>query len=338
MVAARAVLRFPGSSSLRLRRGRAAPNPGVGMITRGIVPMLAALLIVGCAGDAETPAPGYGADRDPEGADAPSLPEGLETTSAPGFAEALEAGAVTLRVLYVPSSGFAGLDEGGRLTGVTVEILRRFGDFVEREYGIDVEVAFEREEDWATFYQRVRHSDGGVFGIGNVTITEPRRDELAFSPPYLSNIAILMTHEDVPELTSLDEASDALRGMTALIYPGTLHEERVLALRDDWIPGMETRTIRSNDELVGLVGSGDGYFGFIDVYNYWRAVEAGAPLRRHEVADDDSEEFGVIMPVNSDWAEPMEGFFEAEGGLRSTDWYRELLRTHLGEGLANLLL
>jgi hypothetical protein len=268
----------------------------------------------------------------------PSLPQGLETVSAPRFEEALEAGAVTLKVLYVPSSGFAGFDEGGRLTGVTVEILRRFGHFVASEYGIDVEIAFEREEDWATFYERVRHSDGGVFGIGNVTITEPRRSELAFSPPYLSNIAILMTHEDVPELASLDEASDALRGLTGLLYPGTLHEERILALRTTgsrvWRPGRSDRTTNwwdwSGRAMATSASSTSTTIG--------GRSRRGAPLRRHEVADDDSEEFGVIMPLDSDWTEPMEAFFEAEGGLRSTDWYRDLLRTHLGEGLAALLL
>ncbi len=305
-------------------------------LRRRTAPVLLFFLLAlgaGCGPDAPPP------EATEEGtADPATAPGEVAPLSAPAFAEALEAGEAEIRVLYVRSTGFAGADDTGTLTGVTVEIMREFGRFVAEEYDLEVEVTFEEEPEWATFYRRVMRSEGGVFGIGNVTITEPRREELAFSPPYLSNIAILMTHENVPELGSLEESADVLGSMTGLLYPGTLHETRLLALRDEYLSGLETRTVTTNDELVGLVASGEGYFGFIDIYNYWRALEDGAPLRRHAVADDDSETFGVIMPHGSDWAEPMQRFFERGDGLRNTDWYRDLLRTHLGDELAGLLL
>lgn len=266
-----------------------------------------------------------------------TAPDGIEPLSGPTFAEAREAGEAEIQVLYVASSGFAGTDADGNLTGVTVELLREFGRFVEAEYGIDVSVRFQEEEHWPTFYQRVRYSEGGVFGIGNVTITEPRRAELTFSPPYLDNIAILMTHEDVPELASMEEIAETFGDLTGLMYTGTLHETRMEDLRDRYFPDMPTMTISTNDQLVGAVASGDGYFGYIDVYNYWRAVEQGEPLRRHAVGDDASEQFGIIMPHSSDWSEPMEAFFQRDGGLTGSQWYRDLLEEHLGEALASLL-
>lgn len=62
------------------------------------------------------------------------------------------------------------------------------------------------------------------------------------------------------------------------------------------------------------------------------------PLRRHPVADDQSEEFGVIMPRDSDWRPVMEGFFGEHSGVQESPWYRSLLREHLGDDLATLLL
>jgi hypothetical protein len=177
-----------------------------------------------------------------------------------------------------------------------------------------------------------------VTNTGNVTITEPRREELAFSPPYLSNVATLMTHVDVPELQSIEAIDEAFAGLTGLSYPGTLHEARMDALREEHFPEMETVQVETNDELVSMAASGEGYFGYIDIYNYWRAVEEGAPLRRHPVADDASEEFGVIMPRGSDWAGVMERFFREHDGVQGSDWYRALLREHLGDELAGLLL
>jgi ABC-type amino acid transport substrate-binding protein len=257
--------------------------------------------------------------------------------TGPSLAEARESGEVTLQVLYVTSSGFAYLDADGELTGVTVELTRAFADWLEENEGMAVELEFREEERWAEFYQRVGVSEGGVLGLGNVTITDERRQQLDFSPPYLNNVATLMTHEDVPELDDMEAIGEAFSDLTGLIYPGTLHEARMEELRRTHFPGMDTVVVESNTELVGRVASGEGYFGYIDIYNYWGALEDGASLRRHPVGDDDSETFGVILPRGSEWTPLLTDFMLAEGPIQETAWYRELLAEHLGEDLAGML-
>lgn len=255
----------------------------------------------------------------------------------PTFQETVAAGGGRVTLFYVPSSGFAYRLADGTLTGVTVELLRDFLGWVEENHGVRLEPEWVEEELWADFYQHVRQSSGGVLGVGNVTITEARGEELDFSPPYLDNIAVLVTHENVSELESMASLREAFSGLTALPYPGTLHEARLQALQRDHLPDMPTRPVASNDELVSLLASGEGYFGYIDVYNYWRAREAGRPLRRHPVGDDAGETFGVILPDRSDWTPVIEAFFQAEGGYVNGERFRALLREHLGEGLASLL-
>jgi hypothetical protein len=253
------------------------------------------------------------------------------------FALARETGRAELSFFYVPSSGFAYTDDVGNLTGVTAELLRDFAAFVASRHGIVIEISWYEEPRWADFYAHVRDSQGGVFGVGNVTITDRRREEIAFSPPYLNNVAVLVTHENVPELQNINHMGVAFRGLTALPYPGTLHETRLQDIGDRWLPGMPTRQVASNDELVSLIASGEGYFGYMDIYNYWRARQSGQALRRHAVGDDSSETFGVIMPRTSDWAPVMEEFFRSNRGYADSDRFRELLRVHLGEELAGLL-
>jgi hypothetical protein len=253
------------------------------------------------------------------------------------FAEAERTGRADLAFYFVPSSGFAYRDASGRLTGVTVELLRDFATFVAERREVEVHTRWIEEPRWADFYGYVRDSEGGVFGIGNVTITDARRDELSFSPPYLNNIAVLVTHSRVSELSSMDALGAEFSGLTALPYPGTLHEARLLEAGRRWMPEMTIRPVASNDELVSLLASDGGYFGYIDVYNYWRARQAGAPLRRHAVGDDGSETFGVIMPHGSDWAPLLEEFFRSGGGYIESDRFRGLLRDHLGDELAALL-
>lgn len=245
-------------------------------------------------------------------------------------------GAGTITILYVPTDGFAYRDSDGRLTGVTIEIMQAFARWAGATHGVQLIPVFVDEPDWQTFYGRVRDARGGVFGLGNVTITDARRDELRFSLPYLSNVALLITHEDEPALTSLEEAATAFRGLDAVAFHGTLHETRLRALRDAHLPDAEIRLASSNQEILDVVEAG-GHFAYIDAYNYWRARDAGVPLRHHPPGDDVAEEFGVIMPLNSDWGPVIDAFFREEGELRDASWYRDLLVRHLGEPLTRVL-
>jgi ABC-type amino acid transport substrate-binding protein len=317
------------------------PPPCPPRRARGVAPCLAVAMvaaalstIVACTSQ---PEPGDGAT-----AAAPAVKErppiaAVGRVAAPSLAEAKQWGHARLAFFFVPSGGFAYRDDGGNLTGVTVELLRDFARHAAATHDIALEIAWFEEPLWADFYDYVRDSQGGAFGVGNVTITEARRDELDFSPPYLDNIAVLVTHERVPELGGMPDIATAFAGLTALPYPGTLHEARLDAIRERWITGAPARPVASNDELVALLASDTGYFGYLDVYNYWRARQAGLPLRRHAVGDDASETFGVIMPRDSDWATVMESFFHAGGGYARSDRFRGLLREHLGEELAALL-
>jgi hypothetical protein len=241
-----------------------------------------------------------------------------------------------VRVLYVPAEGFAYRDADGRLTGVTVELVEAFAGWVTARHGVVVTPDFVEEPDWRTFYGRVRDGSGGVFGLGNVTITEDRRAELSFSPAYLSNVAVLITHDAVPELARPDDVPARFAGLSALAFEGTLHETRVRLLRDAHLPDAPLVFARSNDEVVARVGGG-GYFAYIDAYNYWRARERGVPLLRHAAADDAAEEFGIIMPIGSDWSAVLQEFFEQDGGYRTTARYRDMLVRHLGEPLTRML-
>lgn len=261
---------------------------------------------------------------------------GVARDSATSRAAAEQARAARLRVLYVPADGFAYRAEDGSLTGVTVDIMQLFGHWLAAEHDIAAELDFVEESDWRAFYGRVRDASGGVFGLGNVTITEERRTELQFSPPYLSNVAVLITHDSVGEIRQLHEIPTSFATLRGLGFEGTLHERRVRNLRDRHLPQAQLELAASNDEILQRVAGG-GYFAYIDAYNFWRALERGAPLRRHQVADDPAEEFGIIMPLDSDWPPLLQQFFTRGGGLRTTPAYRDILLRHLGEPLTRVL-
>lgn len=242
-----------------------------------------------------------------------------------------------LTVLYVPAEGFAYKNAAGELTGVSIDIMHDFARWAEQHHRLRLQLDFVSETDWQHFYQRIMHADGGVFGLGNVTITKARKQELQFSPPYMNNVAALVSHQDVPEITDWQQFSQHFSALTPLAFTGTLHEVRIRQLRDQHQPNTAIHRVNSNPELLELVASGQ-YYSYVDAYNYWRARQAGMPLRDHPIAAETDETFGFIMPHSNDWAQFLLAFFAADGGYRQTDNYRHIMQRHLGAELAELLL
>ena len=245
-------------------------------------------------------------------------------------------GVASLSVLWVASSGWAEAGAGGHPQGFTIDLMREFAAWLESTQGLKVELQFEQEQDWRVFYERVRMGSGGVFGLGNVTITEPRRLELSFSPPYVRNVAVLITHVDRAEILQPEQMRQALAGLRAMAFAGTLHERRLQTLKDSVWPEMPMDFSGSNQAILDAVAA-DTHFAYIDGYNYLQARDRGAPLRRHPALDDAGESFGIIMPLDNDWQALLAEFFAGGGGLSMQSWYRDSLKRHLGAAIADLM-
>ncbi len=254
------------------------------------------------------------------------------------WAEVLEKGHGTLKALYVPAEGFAYRDEEGTLTGITVELIRDLAAYLNEKHDVALNIAFEKEEDWSVFYRRIVNGGDGLIGFGNVTITEERKNELVFSPPYLNNIASLITNQDVPELNNFEELASTFEGMKALAFEGTLHEKRLKKLVKNHFPGAKLHFATSNDEIVERVSENKTYFAYIDLYNYVRASNRGRPIKRHSIGDDSAEQFGYVMPLGTTWDEVIEQYFMHNAGLTESTRYRHIMEEHLGKDLATLLI
>ncbi|MCC5855050.1 MAG: transporter substrate-binding domain-containing protein [Idiomarina sp.] len=259
----------------------------------------------------------------------------LAEDSGTTLAQARIDGHAEITVLYVPAQGFAYYD-GGALTGVTVEVMQDFVRWVERFHGVQVTVNYQEDTDWSRFYQRIVDSEGGVFGLGNVTITEARKEALQFSPAYMNNVAVLITHNSIDDLDALSDIAEQFSHLTPLAFAGTLHETRIRRLRDRYQSGVSIARASTNDEIIERV-SENTHYSYIDAYNYWRAKDQGVPIKHHSIADDAGETFGIIMPHSNDWTPLLNAFFAADGGYRNTYRYREVLERHLGEALTETL-
>lgn len=263
-------------------------------------------------------------------------PDSNSADSGSYFSEARETGQGRLKVLYVPAPGFAYENEEGQLSGVSIAIMNDFKAWFERYHGVRLQLDFVAENDWGRMYQRVANGNGGLFGLGNVTITEQRRKQVAFSPAYLHNEAVLITPDNVETIEDDESLAAMLTDLQPVAFAGTLHEVRVGELRDQLQGDTPLQRVDTNQAVIDQVVN--GHYSYIDAYNFHRAVEQGASIRHHPAFSVEGERFGVIMPQDNDWQSLLTAFFAAEGGYLKTDRYQQVLQRHLGEEVAATLL
>lgn len=260
-----------------------------------------------------------------------------QSFSGDTWAQAKAKGQGEISLAYVETFGFA-YKEDGKLTGVCVDIMNDFVKFVNDKKGVKLTSKFVGEgESFKGMYDKVKSSSGGVFGLGNVTITEERKKEVKFSPPFISNVAFLVSQNSVPTLAKLEDMPTTFADLTAYTAKGTLNEKRINEMKKKYFPGMNVVLTANSQETLDKLLSDSKGFAYLDLTFYLEATQQRKPLKRHSVGDVSSEKFGFIMPLNSDWLPLMDEFFKADGGYTNSAAYKGILRKHLGETGMKLL-
>jgi putative glutamine transport system substrate-binding protein len=251
-------------------------------------------------------------------------------------AKASKQGKITVTYTHAPK--FAEVKLGER-KGLCFDIMYEFMAYVQAKHGVNLVIDYKNladNKDFDLFLKTVKSSNGGVFGLGDVTITSARKQAYNFGAPYFSNVAILATSNKVPTLSNMANISKEFAGKTIVIQNGTTHEFRANALKKNF-PGLVVETTTGFNEANQKVANDVNYFTYIDFSTYLDVVTKRIPLKRHEVGDEKGEDFGFIMPKNSDWAPIFNEFMAADGGFTKSVAYRKILADNLGSHVLKLM-
>src|SRR5690349_20251385 len=107
------------------------------------------------------------------------------------YAEAQKSKSAAWTFTYTETPSFASKQPNGSIQGLAVEVMKKFAEFVQQTEGIKVTYEFKGKDpaDFKGFLGEVKAGKGGVFGLGNITITEARKKEYNFSPSFIKNIS-----------------------------------------------------------------------------------------------------------------------------------------------------
>jgi len=246
-------------------------------------------------------------------------------------------GAIT--VSYLPVGKFSYKNEEGELTGVEIDIFKFFLNYMKNSYDVSLSVNWvEAEDNFPEFYNSIVEAREGVFGLGTVSILEKRKKDVLFSPPYINNLVVLVTGDAQSDLNSLKSISQEFSGMKGITVPDTNIDELIQDFKTEYWPELQLVQVQSQLEALEMIKNSPGsYFSFIDLSIFWPEKQNGASIKRHPVADQKGNQFGFIIPKNSDWKPLLDEFFNLGNGFRSMPVYRNILIKHLGSNYAKML-
>jgi ABC-type amino acid transport substrate-binding protein len=246
-------------------------------------------------------------------------------------------GEVTITYNY---SGKFIYKNSGELDGLCIKIWDKFVEYVESNHSIALKVNVHQPEDaidFNEFYKSIQNADGGVFGLADVTITQARKNEVKFSPSFFSNVSILLTNKSVADLSNFNNISGEFSGMTLIVQSGTTHEKRAKELKKSSFPSLKIESVNSFRECFEKVNQNANYFTYLDFSSYLTAIEEARDIKRHPAGDKTGEEFGFIMPKNSDWGPIMAEFFNKDGGFTNSTEYKKIVAETLGNHVVAML-
>lgn len=257
---------------------------------------------------------------------------GFSSQGQATYADARNTKTVQLKVHYLQQFPLAYENEQGELTGIEIDLVMAFADWLVRVKGIKASFTFESHESFAKVYDQIKAGNGPMLGLASAAITKERQKEVQFSPPYLRNASVMVSNIDVPTLRAYADMPLAFNNMTAMVMRGTTLEAHLLEVKKKHFEKMRVTYVEHPRDIVKQIANTQNqYFGYVDILTYWAVLkESPANAKIHRAVTLDNQRFGVLLPPGSDWKKAWDEFMEGGFGFAATEAYYNILRKHLG--------
>jgi ABC-type amino acid transport substrate-binding protein len=136
-----------------------------------------------------------------------------QTYTGDSWAKVKAAGSGTLTIVYYSQPGLIVKGADGKMKGVCVDIVADFAKYVQEKYGKKLAVNYAGEEPVFTTFLSTVQTTPNILGVTNVTVTDERKKLMKFTPAFLTNPIVMITHKDAPTVTNTTELANAFNGI-----------------------------------------------------------------------------------------------------------------------------
>ena len=239
-----------------------------------------------------------------------------------------------IAVLWYAIEPFIYFDKG-EITGIEYELMEGFVPFVKKTYGVDISVQWIDAKAFEPIYPAIKQSkEKGLFAMSYYSITAERKNEVKFAPPYMPDLNILVTSNNLPVYSNEKVFLDDMKNFAGYTMAQTTMEEDMSKLRSI-TPGLKVVNRPDDYDVLHQVASVDNAFGYVPLSIYVLALQRGTKVKRQEILATRREGLAAIYTKNSDWDEPVNAWFNSEDCKQLTT---ALIRRHLGVEVADIIL
>jgi hypothetical protein len=218
----------------------------------------------------------------------------------------------TVTALWYDIEPFIYTNKEGKLEGVEYEIMESLKPYLLNKYGIELNIEWVNAGSFENIYEQVKQSkQPGVFGWSYYSITPQRRKEVQFTPPYMPDLNVLITNNSEPVYATSQELTTRLKDMRAYTMANTTMADDIEMLRNNFYKPL--RVIEREDDYVfmkDIAADGKG-FGYVPLSVYIVGLQKGIKVKRQNILTSRREGFAAVMPINSDWKELVDAYFQS---------------------------
>lgn len=243
-------------------------------------------------------------------------------------------GSGTLAIVYYEQAGLI-QDTNGKPQGLCVDVLEDFVVYVDTKYKKKITLQYVGKEPIFTEFLAAAQTNHNILGVTNVTITEERKKNLKFTPPFMSNPVVLITHKDAPTVTSFAELPKKLDGFVSQIIGGSTHEKHINKIKKDYWPALSITYGPSGQEIIKKIPTNQKLFTILDFTEFVDATRKRLPVKKQDLDFGSPEELAFIMSKQTDWDIIWKEFLTDE--YRKSPKYRKNIADNLGSAFLSIL-
>jgi len=217
-----------------------------------------------------------------------------------------------INVLWYDIEPFLYRNDKGNMIGVEYELMEGFKGFLRQKYEIELHINWINTGSFESILPYVeRSADEGLFGMSFYSITDERKKEVKFSPPYMPDLNILVTNNNLPVYENNEKLINDLPGLKAFTMKQTTMEDDILKLRRTYYPPLPVFNYTDDYEILKNISAEKNSFGYVPVTMYVTALQRGVKVKRQRIMPVRRQGFAAIYPKSSDWDEPVNDYFQS---------------------------
>lgn len=237
-------------------------------------------------------------------------------------------GSGKLAVIYYPQHGLI-INDGGKMKGLCVDLLNDFVQYVQTKYSKKVSIDYQGEEKVFEEFLKISKTTPNLLGVSSVTVTEERKKIMKFTPPFIFNQIVLITHKDAPTVDDIKNIGSVLNGYSAKVMAGSVFLKFIEQIKKENMPSLSISLGSNSDDIINEVCSNPKLFSLIDLTQYIDASRKKLPIKMQQnVKIGPDQERAFSMSKQSDWDEIWNEFLTPE--YRKSEKYRQFVVANLG--------